>query len=107
MPQEAEHADALVCRSAEHVSVDVDKDLTVVLQTTTGIYYELKWVSRRIWALVAQPVSVSKLCDALVGEYGVERKRCETDVARFLKQLADAGLLNLLSSPLDIAAGGV
>jgi hypothetical protein len=93
-----EGTDALVCRNAEHVLVDVDDDLSVVLQTASGVYYEFNHVSRRIWALAARPVSVSSLCEALVCEYDVERKRCEADVARFLDQLAGAGLVTFPSA---------
>lgn len=97
-------ADALVCRSEEHVAVDVDGDLSVILQTASGVYYELDRVSRRIWALVAEPISVSALCDALMDEYDIERPRCEADVTRLLTQLADARLLTL-SRPSDASGG--
>jgi hypothetical protein len=98
MPQKPERADAWACRSAEHIAVDVDGDLSVVLQTASGVYYELDRVSRRIWALVAQPISVDALCETLVDEYNIEREHCEADVARLLKQLVDAGLLTLSGS---------
>jgi hypothetical protein len=94
-PQDTERADALVRRSAEHVFVDVDDDLSVVLQTATGVYYELNHVSQRIWALTAHPISVRALSEAMIGEYSVERKRCETDVSRFLDQLVNAGLVTV------------
>ena len=99
MLSEFELSDAWYCRHPDSVTVDIGEETSVVLQTRTGMYYELEPVSRRIWELIPRPTSSRELCDTLISEYGIGRAQCESDVARFLRQLVDAGLANATTAP--------
>jgi Coenzyme PQQ synthesis protein D (PqqD) len=88
---------AIVRRNMADVTVDVDDDFAVLLQTQTGIYFELNRVSLRIWTLASEPISVTTISSVLAREYGIENARCEADVARFVGELLAAGLV----TPVD------
>jgi hypothetical protein len=54
----------------------------------------------RIWELIPSPVAVSRVCDVLCTEFGVEEKQCRQDVLDFLAALANAGLLKIADADL-------
>lgn len=83
-----------VTRSPEPVSSEIDDDL-VILSVERGRYYGTEVVGQRIWALLAAPICVDNLCDALMAEFKVERAICEQEVLAFLSQLQAEGLIEV------------
>lgn len=65
----------------------------VMMDISTGKYFNLGQTGGRIWELLEQPLSVEKLICALIEEYNVTYERCREDVLPFLQQLVDNGLL--------------
>jgi hypothetical protein len=65
----------------------------VMMDISTGKYFNLGQTGGRIWELLEQPLSVEKLICALIEEYNVTYERCREDVLPFLQQLVDKGLL--------------
>ena len=59
-------------------------------------YFGLDPVGTRVWELVAEPVSVSRLCDRLTSEFEVERATCERQTIDYLHQLLANGLLRIV-----------
>ncbi len=47
-----------------------------------------------LWPLLEQGASRERLADRLVEEFGVERERAMADVAAFIAQLTDLGLVS-------------
>lgn len=65
----------------------------VMMDISTGKYFNLGQTGGRIWELLEQPLRVEKLICALIEEYNVTYERCREDVLPFLQQLVDKGLL--------------
>lgn len=77
------------------VSAQVD-DTTVIMNVGTGTYFGLEGTGLLIWQLLGEPTSVGDVIDTLVAEYGVPRHVCAPDVVKFLMQLDELGLIQLV-----------
>ena len=64
-----------VTRSSDPVSSEIDDDL-IILSVERGRYYGTELVGQRIWALLAEPIRVDSLCDALMAAFC---NRCAPD----------------------------
>ena len=67
----------------------------VILHLGRGIYFGLDDVGGRVWALVQQPRSVQELCETLGSEYEVDAERCQRSVLTLLREMAEAGLIEV------------
>ena len=70
----------------------VDEDL-ILFDEEAGKYYATSEVGAAIWAHLAEPLTLSELCDRLAAEYEVAREECEADTGLFLQQLVDANVV--------------
>jgi hypothetical protein len=66
---------------------------TVILNLESGIYFGLDPVGARIWQLMGEGKTLAEVCDAMVGEYAVERSDLEHDVLDLAEKLAAQGLI--------------
>lgn len=66
---------------------------TVMMDITTGKYYNLGEVGGAIWALLEEPLTVDELVARLVKEYKVTPEQCKKDTLPFLENLKDRGLI--------------
>jgi hypothetical protein len=80
----------VVVATRQQVSTEMGKE-RVLLHLTSGKYYSLNKVGARVWALLAEPVSIAQICDVLSTEYAVERARLEADVKSLVTKLCAAG----------------
>jgi hypothetical protein len=87
--------DIVVAQVEEIVSSDLDGE-TVMMSIKNGKYYGMDAIGSRIWALIKQPLSVSELCDILLGEFDVDREQCEKDVLGFLNELVEGNLVRVV-----------
>ena len=85
---------SIVGISSDQVSCDLAGE-TAILNVKSGIYYGLDEVGVRVWELIQEPRAVSSVRDALLQEYDVEAALCESDLLVLLKQLNEAGLVEL------------
>ena len=85
-------SDAIVVVSKNQLASSIAGE-TVILGISAGRYYGLDAVGARIWQLIQAPGSVAEIVRTIVGEYEVDRERCEADVLALLQQLVDAGLV--------------
>lgn len=90
--------DSIVMRAREQVSCEVDAE-AAVLNLANGAYYGLDAVGARIWGLLATPKTVGQIRDALLENYDVAAERCESDLKRFLGELAEEGLIEVRERP--------
>ncbi len=89
-------SDSTVVRIPVHnVSVDLASE-SVILDTDSGVYFGLNEVGRRIWQLLSSPQQVCAVQAALVREFDVEPEQCRSDLLRFLQDLADRGLIEVV-----------
>lgn len=81
-----------VSRGRGHVETRADGQ-TLMMSLERGHYYALAGTGQRIWDLIAEPVEVGAVVDALLAEYAVERAVCEAEVLAFLAELDGNGLI--------------
>ena len=68
---------------------------TVIVDPTSGRYFGLDAHAVVVWSLIQRPRRVSDLLDAVMAEYDVEREVLWEDVRALLRELADAGLVEV------------
>lgn len=88
--------DGLVRRLGDHPSSDIG-DEVVLMNVESGNYYGLGATGTRIWALIAEPIRVGAVCEALTEEFDVSEADCRTQVTRFLEQLRSEGLIDVVA----------
>ena len=85
---------AMIVASDDVLAGEFDSE-AVMLDLRSGVYYGLEGTGARIWRLLASPISLAALRDALVAEYDVEPARCEADLRELIADLARRGLVHL------------
>jgi len=85
---------SVVSCSPDTIATEVDGEL-VALDIKRGHCYALNPTATHIWQMAARPVAVSRICDALVAEFEVDRSTCEADVLELLSGLRDEGLISV------------
>jgi hypothetical protein len=86
---------SVVTAGADVVACDLI-GASALLNMRSSTYYTLNQVGSRIWSLIQQPTSVSAICDDVVAHYEVDRTRCYDDVVTLLRDLNDAGLIEIV-----------
>lgn len=74
------------------LTADIDGEL-LMMSVEQGRYFNLNSVGSRIWELLATPMAVDGLVDALTAEYDVTSTEARQEVERFLGALRERGLL--------------
>jgi DNA-directed RNA polymerase delta subunit len=75
-----------------HIVSDMDGE-KVMLSIQNGKYYNLGQLGGEIWELMTHPVSIQEIVTALQSQYDVTQDECEEQVAAFLSQLLEEGLI--------------
>ncbi|MUT68058.1 lasso peptide biosynthesis PqqD family chaperone [Paenibacillus sp. NEAU-GSW1] len=65
----------------------------VMMSIEKGMYFNLGHSGGRIWELLESPRTVSEIVWQLTAEYDIAESECERQVAAFLSQLAEQGLI--------------
>jgi len=84
----------LISRSASVVAADT-ADEAILIDIDSGYFFQLNKSAARIWTLVEQPKSFSDLCVALQGMFDAAPETCRGDVAEFVADMQDRGLLKV------------
>ncbi|CAI6087137.1 lasso peptide biosynthesis PqqD family chaperone [Cohnella sp. JJ-181] len=94
-----DHADTeqIVVRAAGNMVSDMNGE-KVMFSTQSGKYYNLGRIGGRIWELIAEPVGIGQVVDALAAEYEVERATCEREVGAFLRHMYRESLIEVRPS---------
>lgn len=93
-----------VLPSSDQFSADIGGE-HVVLSLTSERYYGLSGVASRVWEMVRKgTTTVGQIEETLLAEYDVDPARCRRDAQRFLRDLADRGLVTITEKP---AATGI
>jgi hypothetical protein len=88
--------DTIVMRNEGLLSAEVDGEL-MAMSVERGMCYGLNAVGTRIWALIAEPRSISDLCAQLRQEFDVEEAECLRDVVDLVEELRAEGLATVRS----------
>ena len=70
----------------------------VALNTITSKYYGLDETGVRMWQLLAEHEQLDKTVAALLTEFDVDEARLRADVDRFVKELSECGLVEVVPS---------
>lgn len=71
----------------------VDDDL-VFFDADAGKYFATGQVGAEIWELLQEPNSVESICQVLIQRYDVSEDDCRREVEKFIRDLAEAGLVD-------------
>jgi hypothetical protein len=85
---------SVVVANREQLSTNLG-DEVVILHLNAGAYYGLDHVGVFVWNFIQEPQKVSDICDAILGEYEIERERCESDLLALLEELAANQLIDI------------
>jgi len=87
--------DTRVTQRKDLPNVELDGEIAL-MNVEKGSYYGLDKIGSRIWAIMAEQITVKEIVDILLQEYEVSPEICENDVMELIKQLNERGLVNLL-----------
>jgi hypothetical protein len=65
----------------------------IALEARGSTYVAANGAATLLWRALAEGTTPAALADELVRAYGIDRARAEDDIAHFLAQLSDQGLL--------------
>ncbi|MGL5832635.1 MAG: PqqD family protein [Waterburya sp.] len=80
--------------SSNHLYSEV-ADEAVILEVESGVYYGLNSVGVDIWRWLQQPQTEERLLDLVLEEYEVTPEKAEQDLQSILKEMLNAGLLDV------------
>ena len=84
--------DTLIVRHPDLVAAEMDGDL-VMMSVEQGEYYGVGGVGPRVWELLEEPVSIDGITVTICSEFDVEEDRCREDMALFIHQMFEMGLV--------------
>jgi hypothetical protein len=87
-------SDPIISASPNQVSGVLNGE-TILLSSTTNMYYGLDPVGSRMWELIQKPKRVSDICRQLALDFEVDPVVCERDIRELIRKMADADLVIL------------
>lgn len=92
---------SIVGWSSDQIAADVDGQI-VVMGMSQGKYVGFDDVATAVWHRLAQPCTVTALCQALAEDFDGPPEQIRQDTINLLRQLHDLGLIDVSN---DGAAG--
>lgn len=80
-------------KAPNRFSETVIDDEVVVMHLDTGVFYSLSGTAAAAWRLIDGSRDREALIAALAAEFGAAADQVESDIAEFLEQLGEAGLV--------------
>jgi hypothetical protein len=68
-------------------------DETVLLDLSSGVYFGLDGVGKRIWESLTEGQNLSDTVAVIVAEFEVDEAQAQADVVAFVSDLVERGLL--------------
>jgi len=90
--------ESIVVASKDLISCDLEGE-AAILNLKSGTYFGLDPVGATIWSLIAQPLRVVEIRNALIDQFDVEAERCSRDLLQLLGELQARGLIQVLDEP--------
>jgi len=78
----------LFTRNADLLETTLDNEV-VLLSIERGSYFGLEGTARRIWQMLAQPMTKAQLVEVLCQEYDAEPEVIARDLEPFLQKMLD------------------
>lgn len=67
----------------------------MILDLSSGVYYELEGVGSRIWQLLAEEKTPAQVAHQISAEYGVSESSASNDLAELIEELSASGLISI------------
>lgn len=87
-----------VSAAPDHVACNLLGE-TLLLQTTSGVYYGLDSVATSVWNLIGNNPRVRDIRDSLLAEYEVDRQTCTRDLLALLENMSMRKLIEVHPAP--------
>jgi hypothetical protein len=84
-------------RGSAHVETEF-ADQVLMMSLDQGKYYAVAATGKRIWDLLADPMALGEVCDALEAEFDVSPEVCRNEVLAFAEHLLRNGLIEIGSA---------
>lgn len=88
-----DHSRVRFARNPDMIWTGVDGQ-TVMLSIDRGEYFGLGGVGGRVWEVLAEPVTADEICERLISEFDVDPGVCRADLAAFLSDLLESGIVH-------------
>lgn len=75
---------------------------SVLLDLKSQRYYGLDEIGTRIWQLLGKGEQAGQVVGAMLEEFEVEEAQLRLELSDFLRELSDAGLVELLNPPAEV-----
>lgn len=85
-------------RNPDLTTAEMDGSI-VMLDSDTGVYYNLGKVGSTIWRLLEKDMQPDEIVNALVDKFEVEHEQCESEVFPFIETLL---MKNILQTVTDL-----
>jgi len=86
--------ESIVSVAADQVSCELEGE-AAILNLTSGAYHGFDPVGLAVWNMIARPIVVGEIVDAMIAQYDVDRARCERDLLALLAKLDERGLIQI------------
>jgi hypothetical protein len=86
--------DQKVCLSPQVLARRIG-DETVILDLASGTYFGLDAVGARLWQLMSEGLTLTRICQVMLTEYQVEGSRLQQDVLGLVQTLLSKQLVQL------------
>jgi hypothetical protein len=97
--QHTSHAHSALLRRADGLlSATVNGEL-LMMSVAQGKYFNLNGVGARIWDMLAQPTTLEAIVTTLTAEYAVDAETARREVAGFVAELNQRGMLAPADEP--------
>jgi hypothetical protein len=86
-----------IARTGDWLTARIGDEL-VMMSAQLGTYLGLTEVGARVWELLATQSDLNDICAALEREFDVASDVCRSEVAAFVGQMADRGVVTIAAS---------
>lgn len=87
----------IVKRSERQVAANLDGEVAI-LDLDKGLYFGLQNVGAHVWETLQEPRSVTEICTSVVAHFEVEPDICRMDVMKFLVELQELGMIEVVAA---------
>lgn len=80
---------------------------TILLHLSRYLYYGMNRAGSAVWRELARATDIETLTRQMCGEFAVDEATAVRDIALFLAELEDQGLIEAVSAPAAVSANAV
>jgi len=86
--------ESVVSQKKDITAPEIDGQI-VMMGSESGRYYGLNPAAKRIWEMIKEPITVSKICENIMIICDVEKEICEKDTLDLINKMSSEGILKI------------